>query len=751
MIVTDRLRRLFYIRYPALCLLGLLLLGPVASGTSAKELLANTLLVHTFWQVLALTIICLTASKLFLVQAGVILFNAPARFAELVPASTTQPVAPTEAHGVRIRWSWSLLKTLLWLAAGLTLPLTAVWYSMRSQAPLNELGKFTNTVSWIEGLSGVVAGAFVDLCLLLLVAFVERLLVAASVTIPQLLPIQVDFRSKPDRRPWMIDRLLAGVLASPGYTDPPDEDGFIYFRPGHWQQIVVLGFVIAAYFVLWRITAGSTARPTPPLLPTLFFAILALTLVSTILAGTSFYLDYYRIPVLVVLALGVFLSYQLPARDHYFATPPRMPGGIGSPKLVDVVGSKDRELPLDKSGKRTLVIVTAPGGGIHAAAWTAQVLTGLHYRYGDEYARSLCLISAVSGGSVGTMYYAANFNVLQDPAKAGNLLANCEAIVERAGGSGLEAVGWGLVFRDLPAALSIVEIAGDRGTTLDECWQARLLLPDQNGPSRLLLGDWREPTLHGRMPIVVFNSTEVESGRRVLFSPVFSERRESLKGVPDVEAAPVEFTRTYPDQDVQIATAARLSATFPYVSPAATPKHLVQMGHLVDGGYADNEGIETAVDWISKLIDQIAKKNADVSPFDRVLILRIRHQIPADPLDEPDPDGEKKRHAREGFQFAAFGPLKAVLTVRGASQVERGQVEVDFLRDVPSKIKGPNQGISIESLFLDFKFTRKDQPPPLSWKLSPQEFVKYKKAWNDLKDDEVMQDIDNRYFKVIYP
>ena len=54
-----------------------------------------------------------------------------------------------------------------------------------------------------------------------------------------------------------------------------------------------------------------------------------------------------------------------------------------------------------------LVVVTAAGGGIQAAAWTAQVLAGLDRIYGPDFTRSVGLVSGVSGGSVGTMYYMA--------------------------------------------------------------------------------------------------------------------------------------------------------------------------------------------------------------------------------------------------------------------------------------------------------------------------------------------------------
>ena len=50
-------------------------------------------------------------------------------------------------------------------------------------------------------------------------------------------------------------------------------------------------------------------------------------------------------------------------------------------------------------------MVTAAGGGIQAAAWTAQVLTGLDEIYGKEFSDSIGVVSSVSGGSVGAMFF----------------------------------------------------------------------------------------------------------------------------------------------------------------------------------------------------------------------------------------------------------------------------------------------------------------------------------------------------------
>jgi hypothetical protein len=53
--------------------------------------------------------------------------------------------------------------------------------------------------------------------------------------------------------------------------------------------------------------------------------------------------------------------------------------------------------------------VAAAGGGIQAAAWTARVLTGLEEICAEKrpgrFVQSLKLLSGVSGGSVGIMYF----------------------------------------------------------------------------------------------------------------------------------------------------------------------------------------------------------------------------------------------------------------------------------------------------------------------------------------------------------
>ena len=64
--------------------------------------------------------------------------------------------------------------------------------------------------------------------------------------------------------------------------------------------------------------------------------------------------------------------------------------------------------------------------------------------------------------------------------------------------------------------------------------------------------------------------------------------------------------------DIRIATAARLSASFPYVSPAARPTSDSDSAltdgepgrytrtHVVDGGYFDNSGLCALTEWLQE-------------------------------------------------------------------------------------------------------------------------------------------------------
>jgi hypothetical protein len=144
-------------------------------------------------------------------------------------------------------------------------------------------------------------------------------------------------------------------------------------------------------------------------------------------------------------------------------------------------------------------VVTAAGGGIQASAWTCQVLTGLDEVYGMNFTNSVGLISGVSGGSVGTMFYLANgdwgnvngpFNqTTRDQAK------------QASRASSLEATGWGIAFPDLIRPIfPVFDPRIDRGWAIEQAWGK--LLPAIAGKpvGDLRVRDWVEPVREGNCP-----------------------------------------------------------------------------------------------------------------------------------------------------------------------------------------------------------------------------------------------------------
>ena len=104
-----------------------------------------------------------------------------------------------------------------------------------------------------------------------------------------------------------------------------------------------------------------------------------------------------------------------------------------------------------------LVVVTATGGGIQAAEWTAQVMARLEKEFREDKQKQLngyllhdhmLLASGVSGGSVGLVPYLVEYTAPQGTA----FLANDDLrnrLTFGPGCSSLEAVAWGLEYYDL--------------------------------------------------------------------------------------------------------------------------------------------------------------------------------------------------------------------------------------------------------------------------------------------------------------
>jgi hypothetical protein len=162
--------------------------------------------------------------------------------------------------------------------------------------------------------------------------------------------------------------------------------------------------------------------------------------------------------------------------------------------------------------------------------------------------------------------------------------------------------------------------------------------------------------------------------------------------------------------DVGIAAAARLSASFPYVTPASRSDGPGPQPHVVDGGYYDNYGMATLVEWLDEALAGAQGAVTDV------LVL----QIHGAPVNE---NIQARRHEKtRGWFYQAIAPLSTLAAVRSAGQIAHNEIELELLRQ-----KWVASGVTIDTVVFEFS----DPAAPLSWHLTPDQVRAIAAEWND--------------------
>ncbi len=470
-----------------------------------------------------------------------------------------------------------------------------------------------------------------------------------------------------------------------------------------------------------------------PVVPALAYLLQLILVFALLLPAVGFYFDRLRLPVVSLLMLGSILSITISRGQHFFAIAPL--AGERTPELCK--RSDEELLPelLFYGPGPAVVAVAAAGGGITSAAWTAEVLTrlGEDPATGPAFLDSLRLVSSVSGGSVGSLFFVDRLPPPPRPAAAAEAGEPCRreprveplgsaagALVrDAAAASTLEPVTWGFSYPDLLRALPtgpairLFWPLRDRSWALETAWARRLrgIAEPATGTARQpTLADWREEARCGAKPLVVFNSTVVETGGYFHFSSLsLAEKHRTTS-----------FWRAYPRFDVPMVTAARLSATFPFISPAAQARVVGGVGderlptaHLVDGGYYENSGALTAIEVLDRALE-----DEGVSSYRRlgkpILILRLQ------PFSTPEEHYQDIDGA--GAWSASFlAPFQTMLAVRTGSQVGRGALELEAFQE------RWRQGANIAVIDVPL-----GNLGPLSWQLTLREKDRIGEEWQRL-------------------
>jgi hypothetical protein len=482
--------------------------------------------------------------------------------------------------------------------------------------------------------------------------------------------------------------------------------------PGH---AAAMSFALVTLVLYALLGAANFPGRGLPGTPALAYVLVVLLMAVWLASAVSFWADRFRVPVVTLLVAVSALSYSVGSGDHFFRL--LEPGGAGAGEAAAGARGRaaderelDRRFAADCAGP--VVLVTAAGGGITSAAWSTAVLTRLaeHPEHGGRFLGSLALVSGVSGGSVGAMFFVDGLpDLSQSPAPLAP--AAGEAIRRAASSSSLEAVGWGLAYPDLArtllsSVLTRVAPFVDRSWALERSWAERLPSRARRAPATAVptLAAWRREFLAGAKPALILNATSVETGQRF--------RMATLR-LPEAAEGAGQFFTLFPEHDLALPTAARLSATFPLVSTAARGRDAagsrVAGAHFVDGGYYDNSGQLSALELLDDALGRLAPRT-DCRP--RIALVRL----------EPfDPESRELASARsdDGWTTATFSPITTLLAVRSASQVDRNAWELATFA-----AKWRESGFEIVPIPLRLGLRR----APLSWHLSRRDVAQIEAA-----------------------
>ncbi|MEO6807814.1 MAG: patatin-like phospholipase family protein, partial [Isosphaeraceae bacterium] len=351
----------------------------------------------------------------------------------------------------------------------------------------------------------------------------------------------------------------------------------------------------------------------------------------------------------VVVVIGALNSrpYKLtfPGLENYYDGPPvslddaltnapfeAAPGTISDDRALEAWSKNHPDRQWGEKPK--LVLVAASGGAARSALWVALVLDALGQKI-PGFASHVRIISGASGGMVGAAYYVAALRTYRDEGKANSdpTLKDFPTgdVVGSINRDGLNDVAKQLLLRDVPSILQFWRQSNDRGRVLERTWDSGgLVVP---------FVEFAEAELSGWIPSLILSPMMVEDGRRLLISnlelPYMTAARDHSQIDQEtldrygcrLSTSAVEFRQLFKDPErppkLPLSTAVRMSASFPYVSPAVNLPTL-PLRSVVDAGYYDNYGVSVAASWLSRHIDDLRDLTSGV------VLVQIRDQVSQD-------------------------------------------------------------------------------------------------------------------------
>ncbi|MCC8955041.1 hypothetical protein H8B02_16815 [Bradyrhizobium sp. Pear77] len=381
------------------------------------------------------------------------------------------------------------------------------------------------------------------------------------------------------------------------------------------RGLAIFSGVCLIYFSVFSVSGAQLIGP----LGIFLLSLIGITSVGAWLTKVG---DRIGVPLLsvIVLAALVLSYFDLTDNHEVLLSPSDHPRLARSVKEFEnwYEAREDRKWYEDQKVPYPVFIVAASGGGLYAAQHVARVLSRIQDRC-PNFAQHVFVISGVSGGSLGGAVFSSMAKTMApngphaDCSLATQQQGQFESTADRfMGHDFLSPVLAAALFPDavqrfLPAWTSRFDRARAFERSISNAWI--------NVPSKSVDDVWSKPFLDHwdpkkSAPALVLNLTNVEHGNRVAVTPfTIIDWGEVGNIVPLSNLAEfhtlarVRTGDSSSDQlrDISLAAAVSLSARFPWIMPAGRFRFQDGSARMVDGGYVENSGSETAFDLIYSL------------------------------------------------------------------------------------------------------------------------------------------------------
>jgi hypothetical protein len=482
-------------------------------------------------------------------------------------------------------------------------------------------------------------------------------------------------------------------------------------------------------------------------------ALIQLTAVFFVLTGTWVlsWTERYAIPVLTLLVAAMLGQQLFVSNDnhHVRQTAAQASYQTVTPQITNVRdGRQALARRLSTMPEGPIFLVSAEGGGMRAAAWTALVMTRMDHLTHGAFGDHLFAASGVSGGSLGIATYAAMRrlridNVLDTaafycgrrPAAALDVCPAREFLTR----DFLSPVLSNMLIVDQAQRWLPIAFLPDRGSTLERAWERAWEQITHASPGAFSK-PWRLEENDDHDPWMLFNTTVVSSGQRMIEQPFAFEAAEFDVYFPGAINGALRLQGSAP-----LSAVVHNSARFTYVSPAGTldppvtnpPSPPLQ---VVDGGYFENSGTTTLLG-VYRFLTQPGGASPAIDPK-RIVIIHISNDplVPPMRLDGQDTCLVNKKGLageREVLDTGHFGELASPLVSLLNTREARGELA----RQAIVREAQAHNGDNADDV-LHFRLCRGDHELPLGWMLSDAAWTELTRQLGDVRIEEETRNID---------